>query len=351
MSEFPKEFVLGGKQIGDGQPCFVVAEVAQAHDGSLGAAHAFVDAVAWAGADAIKFQTHIAEAESTPRETFRVAFSRQDNTRFDYWKRTGFSEEQWQGLAAHAREKGLVFLSSPFSLEAVDWLERIEVPAWKVGSGEVGNTVLLNRLIQSGRPILLSSGMSGWAELDAAVALVRTAGLPLLVYQCASLYPCPPEAVGLPLMEVLRKRYQAPAGLSDHSGLPYFGIAAAALGAASVEVHVAMSRQSFGPDTSASLVPEDLVEMIRGIRAVEASMRVLPDKDRMEKEMTGLRTLFGRSVVAARDLAAGAVLAEGDLAVKKPGGGLPPSELPKLMGRRLLHALKRDECVMAEGME
>ena len=104
---------------------FVIGEVAQAHDGSLGLAHAFVDAIADAGADAVKFQTHIAEAESTPAEQFRVAFSQQDATRYDYWRRTSFTEEQWRGLADHARERGLIFLSSPFSLEAVDLLERV----------------------------------------------------------------------------------------------------------------------------------------------------------------------------------------------------------------------------------
>src|SRR5690242_20837270 len=122
--------------------CLVIGEVALSHDGSVGLAHAFVDAIANAGADAVKFQTHIAAAESTPSEPFRVKFSRQDKTRYDYWKRMEFTEDGWQGLADHARERGLLFLSSPFSIEAVDLLERIGVPLWKIASGETSNTTL-----------------------------------------------------------------------------------------------------------------------------------------------------------------------------------------------------------------
>src|SRR4030095_1630017 len=149
--------------------CLIIGEVAQAHDGSLGMAHAYIDAVANAGADAVKFQTHIAAAESTPGEPWRVKFSRQDTTRYDYWKRMEFSEEQWRGLADHANGRGLLFLSSGFSPEAVDLLERVGVPAWKVGSGEVSNPPLLAKMARTGKPVILSSGLSDWDELDAAV--------------------------------------------------------------------------------------------------------------------------------------------------------------------------------------
>src|SRR5215831_283700 len=157
--------------------CCIVAEVAQAHDGSLGTAHAFIDACARAGADAIKFQTHIAAAESTPGEPWRVKFSRQDASRYDYWKRMEFTEEQWHGLKKHAADSGLKFLSSPFSVEAVD--------------------------------------------------LVKSRRLPLTVLQCTSAYPCPPEKIGLNLIPFFRKRYDCEVGLSDHSGTIFAGLAAA----------------------------------------------------------------------------------------------------------------------------
>jgi len=153
--------------------CLVIGEVALTHDGSLGVAHAFVDAIANAGADAVKFQTHIAAAESTPSEPFRVKFSRQDKTRYDYWKRMEFTQEGWRGLADHARERGMLFLSSPFSIQAVEVLDRIGMPLWKIASGETSNAALLERILDTGKPVLLSTGMSPIEEVDEAVARVR----------------------------------------------------------------------------------------------------------------------------------------------------------------------------------
>src|SRR5690242_6804505 len=167
--------------------CMIIAEVAQAHDGSLGMAHAFIDAAARAGADAVKFQTHIAAAESSPQEPWRVKFSYQDASRYDYWKRMEFTEAQWVGLEQHAREKGLVFLSSPFSMQAVELLARVGVPAWKVGAGEVSNLPMLERLAATGKPVILSSGMSPWEEMDRAVEAVRRN---CAVLQCTTSYPC-----------------------------------------------------------------------------------------------------------------------------------------------------------------
>src|SRR5688572_22971563 len=178
MKRAASRIEIAGRPVGPGAPCLIVAEVAQAHDGSLGAAHAYIDAVARTGADGIKFQTHIADAESTPDEQFRVRFSRRDKTRYDYWKRMEFSAEEWRGLSEHAKERGLLFLSSAFSLEAVDLLDDLGMVAWKVGSGEVTTTPLLERMAKTGRPVLLSSGMSSWEELDRAVEIVRGAGAP-----------------------------------------------------------------------------------------------------------------------------------------------------------------------------
>ena len=152
---------------GTGASCLIVGEVAQAHDGSLGMAHAFIDAIAAAGANAVKFQTHLAAAESTPREPWRVRFCKQDESRYAYWKRMEFTEAQWRGLKQHADDRGLLFLSSPFSLEAADLLERIGVAAWKVASGEVNNGPLLRRLTRSRMPVMVSSGMSPLPEIDA----------------------------------------------------------------------------------------------------------------------------------------------------------------------------------------
>ncbi|MBW2435620.1 MAG: N-acetylneuraminate synthase family protein, partial [Deltaproteobacteria bacterium] len=193
-------FQIGNYNIGEDQPCLIVAEVAQAHDGSLGMAHAYIDAIADAGADAVKFQTHIAAAESTPQEPWRIKFSQQDATRYDYWQRMEFSEAQWLGLKDHADERGLIFLSSPFSLEAVDLLSRIGVAAWKVPSGETSNTPMLDKMIKTGLPVILSTGMSTLDEIDGAVNRIKDGGVSLVVLQCTTAYPCPPEKIGINLI-------------------------------------------------------------------------------------------------------------------------------------------------------
>ena len=320
----------------------VIAEVAQAHDGSLGAAHAFIDAIAATGADAVKFQTHIAAAESTPAEPWRVKFSTQDATRYDYWKRMEFAEAQWRELKAHADQRGLQFLSSPFSVEAVELLERVGVAAWKVASGEVSNAPMFERMAATGLPVILSTGMSPLAEIDAAVRRIQARGLPLTVLQCTTAYPCPADKVGLNLLGTFRQRYHCPVGLSDHSGTIYPGLAAAALGASVIEVHITLSRQMFGPDVPASLTPEELEQLVRGVRFIGTALANPVDKDALAAEAAPLRQMFMKSVVARADLPAGTVLTQEHLAAKKPGTGIPAARLPELIGRRLVRDVGRD---------
>lgn len=326
-----------------GARCLVIGEVAQAHDGSLGLAHAFIDAIASAGADAVKFQTHIAQAESTLAEPWRVEFSRQDESRYAYWRRMEFTEEQWRELRRHADDRGLLFLSSPFSLEAVELLERVGVAAWKVASGEVGNAALLDAVLRTRLPILLSTGLSGLAEIDTAVQRIRQCGNPLAVLQCTSTYPCSPEQVGLNLLEVLRQRYACQVGLSDHSGTIYPGLAAATLGATVVEVHVTLSREMFGPDVTSSVTTEELRQLVQGIQWIGRMLAAPLDKDAMATQLLPLRRLFTKSVVARMDLPAGTVLRAEHLAAKKPGHGIPAARLSALIGARLVRDVRADQ--------
>ena len=331
--------------------CLIIGEVGLAHDGSLGYAHAFIDEVARAGADAVKFQTHIAAAESTAAEPFRVRFSPKDATRYDYWKRMEFTEAEWQGLANHARDHGLIFLSSPFSREAVEMLARVGMTMWKIGSGEVSNVPLLDVMIATGCPILLSSGMSDIAELDKAVDRVRRAGVPLAVLQCTTAYPCPPERIGLNMISVLRERYGCFAGLSDHSGTIYPGIAAAAIGADVLEVHVTMSRGMFGPDVPASVTTEELRVLVDGVRFVERMHAHPVDKDAAARDVAPLRDVFTKSLVAQGPLVAGTVLTEAHLGMKKPGTGIPADRLSSVLGRRLRRTLEPDEQLRVDDLE
>jgi N,N'-diacetyllegionaminate synthase len=330
--------------------CLIICEVAQAHDGSLGMAHAYIDSAAEAGVDAIKFQTHIAAAESTPAEPWRVKFSRQDATRYDYWKRMEFTEEQWHGLKKHADERRLQFLSSPFSDEAVELLTRVGVSAWKIASGEASNTVMFERIARTGLPILLSTGMSSLSEIDAAVERIKKNNLPLTVLQCESIYPTPPDKVGINLIPFFRERYDCKVGLSDHSGTIYPGLAAATLGIEALEVHITMSREMFGPDVPASLPPHELHQLVEGVRFIE-KMRASPiDKDVMATELTGMRKLFTKSVVAKINLPRGTVLRAEHLAVKKPGTGIPADQLQQVIGKTLQRNVAKDEVLQEEDL-
>lgn len=341
---------IGGRKVGPGHPSLIIAEVAQAHDGSLGQAHRYIDAVARAGVDAVKFQTHIAHAESTPAEAFRVHFSRQDATRYDYWKRMEFTPEQWRGLAEHARELGLLFLSSAFSEEAVDLLTEVGMPAWKVGSGEVTNTPLIAYMASKGQPVLLSSGMSSWEDLDVAVATVHEAGVGVGLMQCTTSYPCPPEKVGLNVLGELTERYGVPVGLSDHSARVETSLAAVTLGAHMLEFHVVFSRDSFGPDTSSSLTIEQTAQLVEGVRYIERMKAHPVDKASMASSLQELKTLFGKSVVAAVDLREGQTLERQHLALKKPGGGIPAAQVAACVGRTLARDVAADEALQEDDL-
>jgi N-acetylneuraminate synthase len=342
---------IGNHTVGPGQPCLIIAEVAQAHDGSLGTAHAYIDAIAEAGADAVKFQTHIAAAESTPDEPWRVKFSSQDATRFDYWERMEFSEKQWQGLRQHADECGLVFLSSPFSFEAVALLGRVGVAAWKVPSGETSNLPMLDQMADSGLPVILSTGMSPPEEIDTAVEYIRSRGVEPAVLQCTTDYPCPPEKVGLNLIAEFRERYDCAVGLSDHSGTIYPGLAAATIGIEMLEIHVTFSRQLFGPDVPASITTAELGQLVQGIRFIETMTAHPVNKQDMARDLKPLRDMFTKSVVAQKNLKAGKILAKEDMTLKKPGTGLPAARLPELIGRRLKKAVKADTMISEDDLE
>ncbi|MEB3213684.1 MAG: N-acetylneuraminate synthase family protein, partial [Leptolyngbyaceae bacterium] len=242
--------MIGPKTIDGALGAFIIAEVAQSHDGSLGYAHSYIDAAADAGADAVKFQTHIATAESTLDERFRVPLSGQDLTRWDYWRRMEFSLEQWQGLANHAEKRGLIFLSSAFSFEAVNLLSKIGMPAWKVSSGEALNWPLIESMLDKGGPILLSTGLSSWDHISSTVNKIQERCGKVVLLQCTTRYPTPLERVGLNIIDDLRNRFCVPVGLSDHSGTPYPSLAALCLSVDLLEIHVTFDRRMYGPDVS-----------------------------------------------------------------------------------------------------
>ena len=279
---------VGDRQIGPGQPCFIIAEVGLAHDGSLSAAHAYIDAVARAGVDAVKFQCHLGD----PVSEWRVPpdWSR-DIDRQEYWKRTGFPDEEWARLEFHCIQAGVEFLCSPFSVEAVKLIDPY-VRLWKVPSGKVTDMALLKAIGQTNKPVLLSTGMGTETECSNAYLNLVNWGSQVLLLHCISMYPCPPQSLGLDVLTDLNANYESfYAGLSDHSGTIYPGIAAAALGCQVLEVHVCFSKEQGGFDTAASLDMGQLRQLVEGVRFVEKAMQPV-DKDALAERLAETRRVF-----------------------------------------------------------
>jgi len=328
---------------------YIIAEISQNHDGSLGQAHAFIDAVAGTGVDAIKFQTHIAEAESTPDEPFRVKFSYEDKTRYGYWKRMEFTSGQWEELRRHALEKGLDFLSSVFSVEAFEMLQSIGMPAWKLGSGEVYNKYLVEKMVKTGKPILLSTGLSSYEDIDRQVEMIKTN--PYAVMQCTTAYPCPPEKIGLNIISEMKDRYGCPVGLSDHSGTIFPSLAAVSNGALMIEVHVTMSPYMFGPDVKASVTIEQLREMTEGIRMITAMRNAPVDKTALSGEQRELKHIFAKGIYLKQDMGKGEVVEIEKVSFKKPLNGISGEEYESVMGKKTVRNMKRGEALQWTDIE
>jgi N,N'-diacetyllegionaminate synthase len=316
---------------------FVVAEAGMNHDGSLGNAIRMVEVAAEAGVDAVKFQLHDSAAESTRDAPSPPYF--QHETRWEYFRRTAFTDDQWRRVKQACEAAGVEFVCAPFSLEALERLEGLGTARYKIGSGEVTNLELVRAAGATGKPVLLSSGMSTWEELDAAVA---AAGENVTVLQCTSEYPTPPERVGLNLLPELRERYGKPVGLSDHTLGPYACFAAVALGASVVEKHFTLSKEMYGPDAALALEPHELAELVDGVREIEAMLDAPVDKDAEAAALGEMKRVFEKSVVTSREIPAGALISREMLAAKKPGTGIPAARIDEVVGRTAARDLPQD---------
>jgi N,N'-diacetyllegionaminate synthase len=321
----------------DARP-YIIAEIGSVHDGSFGNATKLIEAAADCGADAVKLQTHIAEAETLADAPSPAYFSAEP--RAAYFLRTGFTIEQWGELSKVAKAKGVDFLSSPFSIEAVDLLERIDMIAYKIPSGEVSNVPLLERVAATRRPVYLSSGMSNWDEIDAAVAALKPGG-PLTLLQCTSAYPTPPERVGLNVMLAMGQRYGLPVGYSDHTMGFSAPIAAVAFGAVVVEKHFTFSRLMYGSDAKHSMEPSEFRHLCKELKDTALTIANPVDKDDLSG-VGDMKRIFEKSIVAAADLAAGTRVEREHLAFKKPGDGMPAAGYRALLGRTLTASVPRD---------
>lgn len=329
--------------IGDGEPCFVIAEAGVNHNGDIRLALQLVDAAADAGADAVKFQTFKAMklvTESAPKAEYQVRNTGNTESQLEMLRRLELSPEAHLEILDRCRQRGIVFLSTPFDDDSADLLESLNVPAFKVSSGDLTNLPLLRYLAIKRRPLIVSTGMATLGEVEEAVRTLEEADSSFALLQCISNYPAPPSDVNLRAMATMRTAFGVPVGYSDHTAGTCVSVAAVALGASIIEKHFTLDRTLPGPDHVASLEPDELRRMVQEIREVESAL----GSGRKVPAACELKTaeVARKSLVAARDIPPGTELTEDMIAIKRPGTGLPPS-----MRRHLLN--RRTKCAIAAG--
>lgn len=326
----------------------IIAEIGMNHDGSFGLAKAHIDAAVEAGVDYVKFQTHIPEAETLRNAPAPTYFTQEP--RFDYFKRTSFSLEQWKDIRTYCDEKHVKFLSSPFSFEAVDVLEQVRVDAYKIPSGELTNVPLIEYIAKTGKLMLVSSGMSSYEELDESIARIRQYHSNLVVMQCTSEYPCLPESVGLNVIHELKGRYGVPVGFSDHTLDMYASLAAVTLGAVYIEKHFTLSKKMYGPDAYMSLEPHEMSNLVKGIRFIEKVLQHPVNKNDLTKFST-MKETFQKSIVTVKEIKKGSIITRDMLGIKKPGTGLAPKLLEEVIGKKTVEDVPQHSILKMEDIQ
>lgn len=339
-----QEITLGGHRIGAGQPPFIIAEMSGNHGQSLERALAIVDAAADAGCQGLKIQTSTPDMLTldSREPDFVVRGANQDwegQSLYELYT-TNFTPFEWHGaIFARAQERGMVGFSSPFGIEAVEFLESVGCPAYKIASFENNWPALIRRAAQTGKPIIISTGMADLADLERMVGLVRAEGNEQLVLlKCTSTYPAEPHNTNLRTIPHLRELFDCQVGLSDHTLGTGVGVAATVLGATVIEKHLTLSRADGGPDASFSLEPAEMARLVQECRqAHQALGQVCYGPTPAERKSLAFR----RSIYVVREVAEGEILTPDNVRVIRPGYGLPPHLLPQVLGRPVRRALRR----------
>ena len=340
------KITMGKKRIGEEEPCFIIAEAGVNHNGSVELAKKLIDAAKDAGADAVKFQTFKTESVVV-KDAQKAEYQKEttgEGSQYEMIKKLELTEEDFRELADYAKEKDIMFLSSPFDKESVDLLYELDVPASKVASGEITNLPLLRYIAKKEKPIILSTGMSTLGEIEEALDVIRSEGVEdIILLHCVSNYPARIEDVNLRAMGTLKQAFKLPVGFSDHTLGITAPIAAVALGACVIEKHFTLDRNLPGPDHKASLEPDELKEMVKAIREVE---KALGDGiKRPTKEEEEIKKVARRSIVAKVDIPEGAIVTEDMLDVKRPGTGIEPRYIDMIIGKKAKEDIKKDEII------
>lgn len=341
-------FEIGGRPVGRGAPCFVIAEAGANHNRDIGVARALIDAAADAGADAVKFQTYTG-ADLYSSRTPQFEYLKDDRPIQEILDSVALPRDWQPQLAEYARERGILWFSSPFDRAAVDSLAELGVPALKIASFELVDLPLIRHAAATGLPLILSTGMATYGEIDDALAAVADAGGErAALLRCASLYPAPPEIINLRAMATMRDAFGVPVGLSDHTTGISIPAGGAALGMELIEKHFTLDRGMQGPDHAFAIEPDELAAMVRAIREVEAARGNGRLEGPSELERKEMYANARRSVIAARDIPAGTVISAEMLTIKRPGYGILPKHMELVVGRTARIDIPFDEVVTWE---
>lgn len=327
--------------------CFIIAEAGVNHNGQLELAYQLVDAAVEAGVDCVKFQTYITENDTTQNCEKAAYQKEQDNedNQYEMIKKLELSFDEFKKIKSYCESKNILFLSSPFDLDSVSFLESLDTPFWKIASSEVTNYPFLKKIALTHKPVVMSTGMCDIQEIDAALEVLQQFGTgDITLLHCNTEYPTPFSDVNLRSMEYLKERYQCVVGYSDHTLGIEIPVAAVALGASIIEKHFTLDNNMIGPDHKASLNPEELKEMVCAIRNTEVA---LGKKDKVVSQSEKKNKIAARkSIVANCNIVKGELLTEENIAAKRPGGGISPMEWENVIGNKANKDYKKDEMIV-----
>lgn len=341
---------IAGRQIGSGQPCFIIAEAGVNHNGDPELARQLIDVAKTAGADAVKFQLFRADrlaSAAAPKAGYQVWTTGGGESQLEMLRRLGLPLEAHRALRDYCGEQGILYLCTPFDEPSADFLETLAVAAFKIPSGELTNLPFLAHVARKGKSLIVSTGMATLAEVEAAVRTIDAAGnRDVVLLHCVSNYPANPAEANLRAMQTMAEAFGLPVGYSDHTPGIEVALAAVALGACVIEKHFTLDRTLPGPDHRVSLEPQELVALVRGIRTVEAAL----GHGRKEPAPSEADTaaVARKSLVAAKDIATGSTVTADSIAIKRPGTGLPPAMLEQVVGRIATEDIPADTVLTLE---
>ena len=347
-----KKIRLGKRWIGEGEPCFIIAEAGSNHDGKLGQAKKLIDIAKDAGADAVKFQTYSAEklySRKTPTMKYlrKDKLIRKDGSVWDLIKRIEMPREWHKPLADYCKKREIIFLSTPFDLKAVDELEEVGIVAYKIASFEITHLPLLEYVAKKEKPIILSTGMADLSDIELALDTIYKQGKrDVILLHCAVGYPPKYEDLNLRAMQTMQQAFQLPVGFSDHTLGITSDVAAVPLGACVIEKHFTVSRKLKGPDHPFALEPNELKNMVQAIRDTEVSLGSPIKKHTFAEEE--MYKLGRRSLIATCDISKGTVITKEMIDVKRPGYGIHPKMMSVVVGRVAKVDMKEDDVITWE---